>query len=142
MARGACAAQSKEKLLTDLRKELQISNDEHYKVLSGVMADEEVTAIRTGVVLTAPTALATPQAPGGAALGPKRRKDGEERVPLGARCARCSDLALFCLSLPGSAACLPCVAHQVCYRRGSTGCALKRKPGEQRAWCAAWTASC
>ncbi len=56
------------------------------------MADEEVTAIRTGVVLTAPTALATPQAPGGAALGPKRRKDGEERVPLGARCARCSPL--------------------------------------------------
>ena len=83
-------AQSKEKLLTDLRKELQISNDEHYKVLSGVMADEEVTAIRTGAALPAPPpplAAAAPQGAGGGMPAPKRRKDGEERVPLGARCA-------------------------------------------------------
>ena len=83
-------AQSKEKLLTDLRKELQISNDEHYKVLSGVMADEEVTAIRTGAALPAPPpplAAAALQGAGGGMPAPKRRKDGEERVPLGARCA-------------------------------------------------------
>ncbi|KAK9839223.1 hypothetical protein WJX81_002221 [Elliptochloris bilobata] len=79
---------SKEKLLTDLRKELQISNDEHYKVLSGVMADEEVTAIRTGVTMPAPPQAAMPQGPGGAVPGPKRRKDGEERMPLGARLDR------------------------------------------------------
>lgn len=89
----AVVAQSKEKLLTDLRKELQISNDEHYKVLSGVMADEEVTAIRTGAALPAPPpppAGAAPQGAGGGMPAPKRRKDGEERVPLGARYCPCA----------------------------------------------------
>lgn len=92
---NAWAAQSKEKLLTDLRKELQISNDEHYKVLSGVMADEEVTAIRTGAALPAPPPVAAAPQAAGVMPGPKRRKDGEERMPLGARCARSCCWLLF-----------------------------------------------
>lgn len=100
---GLAFAQSKEKLLTDLRKELQISNDEHYKVLSGVMADEEVTAIRTGAALPAPPppAAAVPPGPGSVMPALKRRKDGEERVPLGARCAPCAEYCSGAVALLG-----------------------------------------
>ncbi len=38
--------QSKEKLLTDLRKELGISSGEHFSVLEKVMSDKEVEALR------------------------------------------------------------------------------------------------
>ena len=43
---SAAGAQSKEKLLTDLRKELAITTQEHFEVLSAVMQDKEIEALR------------------------------------------------------------------------------------------------
>ncbi len=43
--------QSKEKLLTDLRKELQITTQEHFEVLTAVMQDKEIEALRENRVL-------------------------------------------------------------------------------------------
>lgn len=43
--------QSKEKLLTDLRKELQITTQEHFEVLTAVMQDKEIEALRENKVL-------------------------------------------------------------------------------------------
>ena len=43
--------QSKEKLLTDLRKELQITREEHFEVLTAVMQDKELEALRENKVL-------------------------------------------------------------------------------------------
>ena len=69
--------QSKEKLLTDLRKELGISSQEHFMVLEKVMSDKEVEALREN---RPPEGQAQPEA----GLG-KKRKDS---APLsGARCA-------------------------------------------------------
>ncbi|CAL8468299.1 g7839 [Coccomyxa elongata] len=42
---------SKEKLLTDLRKELQITTQEHFEVLTAVMQDNEIEALRENRVL-------------------------------------------------------------------------------------------
>ncbi|KAK9914957.1 hypothetical protein WJX75_002902 [Coccomyxa subellipsoidea] len=42
---------SKEKLLTDLRKELQITTQEHFEVLTAVMQDKEIEALRENKVL-------------------------------------------------------------------------------------------
>ena len=38
--------QSKEKLLTDLRKVLNITNDDHFKFLEEVMEDKQIARIR------------------------------------------------------------------------------------------------
>ena len=73
---SAVAMQSKEKLLTDLRKELGISSQEHFMVLEKVMSDKEVEALREN---RPPEGQAQPDA----GLG-KKRKDS---APLsGARC--------------------------------------------------------
>lgn len=72
----AIAVQSKEKLLTDLRKELGISSQEHFMVLEKVMSDKEVEALREN---RPPDGQAQPDA----GLG-KKRKDS---APLsGVRC--------------------------------------------------------
>ena len=73
----AVAVQSKEKLLTDLRKELGISSQEHFMVWEKVMSDKEVEALREN---RPPEGQALPEAGMG-----KKRKDS---APLsGARCA-------------------------------------------------------
>ncbi|EIE19317.1 hypothetical protein COCSUDRAFT_48907 [Coccomyxa subellipsoidea C-169] len=58
---------SKEKLLTDLRKELQITTQEHFEVLTAVMQDKEIEALRENKVLE-------PQA-ANVDAGLKRKKD-------------------------------------------------------------------
>ena len=67
MPNCAIAVQSKEKLLTDLRKELGISSQEHFMVLEKVMSDKEVEALREN---RPPEGQAQPDA----GLG-KKRKD-------------------------------------------------------------------
>ena len=76
MPNSTVAMQSKEKLLTDLRKELGISSQEHFMVLEKVMSDKEVEALREN---RPPEGQAQPDA----GLG-KKRKDS---APLsGVRC--------------------------------------------------------
>jgi hypothetical protein len=65
--------QSKEKLLTDLRKELGITSQEHFLVLEKVMSDKEVEALREN---RPPEGSAPPD--GG--MGKKRK----EALPMGA----------------------------------------------------------
>ena len=64
--------QSKEKLLTDLRKELGITSQEHFLVLEKVMSDKEVEALREN---RPPEGSALPD--GG--MGKKRK----EALPMG-----------------------------------------------------------
>ncbi len=64
--------QSKEKLLTDLRKELGISSQEHFMVLEKVMSDKEIEALREN---RPPEASALPDTGMG-----KKRKDS---APIG-----------------------------------------------------------
>jgi ribosomal protein L12E/L44/L45/RPP1/RPP2 len=72
--------QSKEKLLTDLRKELAISTQEHFEVLSAVMQDKEIESLREN---RAPEPGAAPGAAADAGAA-KRKKEA-----LGSGAGRC-----------------------------------------------------
>ena len=74
MANHVSDVQSKEKLLTDLRKELGISSQEHFLVLEKVMSDKEVEALREN---RPPEASAQPEA----AMGKKRKDSAPLSAP-------------------------------------------------------------
>lgn len=78
--------QSKEKLLTDLRKELQITTQEHFEVLTAVMQDKEIEALRENKVLE-------PQA-ANVDAGLKRKKE-----TTGGRCASWTYLCHSCCAM-------------------------------------------
>ena len=78
--------QSKEKLLTDLRKELAITTQEHFEVLSAVMQDKEIEALRENRAPEPPPGNAGLLDSGGQG---KRKKDA-----LGQGMGRCMGLIL------------------------------------------------
>ena len=82
--------QSKEKLLTDLRKELAITTQEHFEVLSAVMQDKEIESLRENRAPEAGAAAPAPTLADAAGLG-KRKKEA-----LGGAAGRCCSHAPGC----------------------------------------------